>query len=72
MATKKTPPETALEAELRNLPNVTKGRARVWTDLQDKMILKYVPSKGMPAVAAILGIKYETIRRRYMVLKADK
>lgn len=65
-------PETAIEAELRNLPNVTKGRARVWTPEQDRLILKYVPSKGMPAVAAILGIKYETIRRRFMVLKADK
>ena len=67
----KTPPAiSAAENALRNLPDVTRGRARTWTKEQDEMILKYVPSKGQPAVAAILNLSYETLRRRYNELKA--
>jgi hypothetical protein len=67
---KKTPkPITLLESEIQRLPDVTRGRRINWTPLQDEMILKYCPTKGQPAVAAILGVKYETLRRRYMELK---
>ncbi len=72
MPKKKTIPPaiSATENALRNLPDVTRGRSKVWTASEDEMILKYVPAKGMPAVASILGVKYETIRRRYNDLKA--
>ncbi len=67
---KKIPPAiTVIENELRKLPDVTRGRPIKWTPLQDEMILKYCPSKGQPAVAAILGVKYETLRRRYADLR---
>lgn len=68
--TKKRIPDFTVEDELKALPDVTRGRAKVWTPQEDKMIMKYVPAKGMPAVASILGVKYETIRRRYNELKA--
>lgn len=58
-----------LEIRLEALPDVTRGRARVWTKEQDDLILKYVPTKGQPAVAAILNLKYETVRRRYKELR---
>lgn len=66
---KTTPAMTATEAALLSLPNVTRGRAKVWTKEQDELILKYVPTKGQPAVASILGLKYETVRRRYNELR---
>lgn len=67
---KKPSPITALEAELKRLPDRTNGRAHNWTPLQDEMLLKYGPVKGLPAVSAILGLKYETCRRRLSQLKA--
>lgn len=68
--TKYPPAVSVTEAALRSLPDVTRGRARVWTKEQDELILKYVPTKGQPAVASILGVSYEVIRRRYNDLKS--
>lgn len=59
----------AVEEALKSLPDVTRGRPKVWTPEEDAMILKYCPSKGMPAVASILNLKYESVRRRYNDLR---
>ncbi len=63
---------TVLEKEIQNLPDASRGRSRTWTALEDEMILKYCPTKGVPAVAAILNVPYETLRGHYKALKAAK
>lgn len=67
---KKVKEKTALEAEIENLPDVTRGRIRSWTAEQDRLILKYCQTKGIPAVAAILGVDPSTVRRRFRMLEA--
>lgn len=59
---------TLLELEIQKLPNI-RSNPRTWTRLQDEMLLKYIPSKGVPAVAAILQIPEVTVRARYHKLK---
>lgn len=62
------PPEIILESEMRNLPDVTRGRQYQWSPQEDRMILKYCPPKGVSAVAALLHRPVESVRRRFSTL----
>ncbi len=60
--------ELSLEEKMASLPQ--KKGARVWTPEMDRLLLKFVPDKGIPAVASILGIPTPTAQNRYAKLKA--
>jgi hypothetical protein len=64
---KKSSPKTDLEKQLEALPDI--ARERVWTIQQDSAIIRYWESKGGVSIARILGIPYNTVLRRYKILK---
>jgi len=62
--------KTELEKKLEALPPCPK-KVRKWTIEQDAAILKYGEEKGFEAVARVLGLNGELVRRRARVLKAQ-
>jgi hypothetical protein len=69
---KKAISKSLLELDLESLPDKAGGKARKWTKIQDDMILKFCPTKGVPAVAAVLQIPEVSVRRRYGILRAKQ
>jgi hypothetical protein len=58
-----------LEAAISALPD--KQAKHNWTPEIDRMLLKWCPIKGVPAVAGILRIPRPTVDARYQKLKAE-
>ena len=62
---------TGIEAALAALPGKHDGKKRVFTEAEDKMILKYWPVKKHRDVARIMGACENTIRARYEELVSE-
>lgn len=59
-----------LEIRMASLPD--KRILHDWTPEMDRVILKFAPVKGVPAVAAVLGIPRATVDQRYRKILAGK
>lgn len=62
---------TGIEAALAALPGKHDERKRRFTEAEDKMILKYWPTKKHRDVARIMGACENTIRARYEELVGE-
>lgn len=58
-----------LDAAMAALPD--KQKHHDWTPEIDRLILKWCPIKGVPAVAGILRIPRPTVEGRWRRLKAE-
>ena len=56
---------SGLEAALAALPGKHDGKKRQFTEAEDKMLLKYWPTKKHRDVARIMGTCENTLRARY-------
>lgn len=59
-----------LEERIAALPD--KRRMHNWTPELDRMLLKFIPTKGVNAVATLLGLPYATVNGRYNKIRSDK
>jgi hypothetical protein len=62
--------EPSLEEKITSLPS--KSRFHNWTPEMDRLLLKFIPDKGVPAVAGILRIPVATVQNRYRKLKMSQ
>lgn len=60
-----------LEAALASLPGKHDGKKRQFTDAEDKMLLKYWPTKKHRDVARIMKTCENTLRARYEDLTGE-
>jgi hypothetical protein len=61
--------KSSLEKTISALPPNPR-KARKWSLEEDAMLFKYAESKGVNAIAKVLGIPTETARRRLVYLKS--
>jgi hypothetical protein len=60
--------KSELEKQLESLPDNPRAEYK-FTMEQDAMLVKFIPTKGYSAVARIMGLDVNRVRRRYGVLQ---